>query len=105
MRYANADSLLPIQIQMVTSEFRYPQYDAALTCVRYKYDIINKKMIELIVESETWEINEIESWLIKSASDRWNREKKYREIPYKDLLTLGLENSAELQMVKKRKNA
>ena len=102
------------------------QYGEALTCVRYKYDTINKrkiKTVELIVETETWEMNQnripankiIElqvnyeevhlQKLIKSAGGRWNREKKLWELPYKEVVALGLEKRAVRQTLKRRKNA
>ena len=84
-----------------------------LVCVRYRDDKNNgRKLItvEIIVEQNAWEIkthriprNKLlyvrvdfnETYLrklIKSAGGKWNREKQLWELPYSEILDLGLEN-------------
>jgi hypothetical protein len=59
------------------------------------------KIIELKVNYEEAHLQK----LIKSAGGRWNREKKLWELPYKDVVALGLENRIVLLTGKKCKNA
>ena len=89
------------------------KYGENLLCVRYKYDIMNKrkiKTVELEVENEPWEmdVNRIPAnkitrlkvnfgevrigKLIRSAGGRWHKKNKYWELPYKDVVALGLED-------------
>ena len=88
------------------------QYGDRLVCVRYRYDYTNKrkmKTVELIIEEaplssstsrtpmnkimklvvEWGEINVAR--LIRSAGGRWNRQEKVWELPYRQVLMLGLE--------------
>jgi len=86
-------------------------YGDKLLCVRYKYDIQNKKRIttiELIADEQEWQpkptyipknkivklqINYGEVDLarkVKSMGGSWNREKKVWELAYGYVQTLGL---------------
>lgn len=88
------------------------KYGSNLICVRYKYDEEQKKRIttiEIIVEEKDWNVNqkripknkivglkveygEVQvARLIKAAGGKWNKSKKVWELPYKDVLALGLE--------------
>jgi hypothetical protein len=83
-----------------------------LICVRYRYDEDRHrklKTVELVVEESIWEPNSNriprnklmlikifpnESHLrrlVKAAGGRWNWEKKVWELPYGEILDLGLE--------------
>ena len=89
------------------------KHGAKLVCVRYRYDAeknIKSKTVEIIVEQSHWEpdgkripknkimnirINLNEDYLrelVKAAGGRWNRIKKLWELPYHEVLSLGLEN-------------
>ena len=89
------------------------KYGEKLFCVRYRYDIERRrkmKTIELIVEESQWQanVNKIPRnkiinlrvdyqetgtrKLIRAAGGRWNREKKVWELPYGEVLDLGLTN-------------
>ncbi len=89
------------------------KYGKNLICVRYRYDKKqNKKLttVEIIVEEKEWEkrtnkipfnkiipiivmYNEIDiSNLVKNAGGRWNIEEKVWELPYGEILSLGLED-------------
>jgi len=89
------------------------KYGEALVCVRYKYDLQNKrklKTVELIVEDEPWELDkgripankivnikvqfgEIKlGRLVRGAGGIWNRKKKLWELPYCEAINLGLED-------------
>jgi hypothetical protein len=59
------------------------------------------KIIELKVNYEEAHLQK----LIKSAGGRWNREKKLWELPYKEVVALGLEKRVVRQTLKRRKNA
>jgi hypothetical protein len=87
------------------------EYGEKLVCVRYRYDAANKRRIktaELIIEETPWEprpakivSNEIMHLRIKygevalgkqvkAAGGKWNREKQAWELPYQEVLKLGL---------------
>jgi len=87
------------------------KFGAELICVRYKYDPIKKrkiKTVELLVEEQPWEINEqripankivklkIEydeinlRRLVRSAGGKWNQTSKRWELPYREVVALGL---------------
>ena len=87
------------------------KYGKDLLCVRYKYDTSGKrkiKTVELMVEDESWELDtqripankivhlkvnygEINlGKLIKAAGGIWNREDKVWELPYREVVSLGL---------------
>ena len=87
-------------------------YGNKLVCVRYRNDYEHKrrlKTIELIIDdnplvtnSSRIPMNKIMRLkvkygevhigkLIKSAGGRWNRQEKVWELPYKEVLALGLE--------------
>jgi hypothetical protein len=87
------------------------KYGNNLVCVRYRYDLQQKKRIttvELVVEEKPWEINSqkipknkimnvqiaySETYLqrlVKAAGGRWNRAKRAWELPYKVVVELGL---------------
>jgi len=89
------------------------KYGERLICVRYKYDEKTQKRIktvELLEEEARWikdnkripdnkimklKIKYGETDLgiaVKSIGGKWNKEKKYWELPYGKVLTLGLEN-------------
>ncbi|MEJ2616012.1 MAG: hypothetical protein P8Z35_13725 [Ignavibacteriaceae bacterium] len=89
------------------------KYGRNLICVRYRYDNKkNKKLttVEIIVEEKVWErrinkiplnkimpiivmYNEIDiSKLVKNAGGRWNIKEKVWELPYGEILSLGLED-------------
>ena len=89
------------------------KYGEDLFCVRYRYDSRHKrkmKTIELIVAEGPWEtntrkipVNKIvhlridfnEAYirrLVKAAGGRWNHGKKLWELPYGDVLELGLKD-------------
>jgi len=87
------------------------QYGEDLVCVRYRYDpeqSITIKIIELIIERSPWrrnpdripgnkimririEYGEVElGRSVKAAGGKWNRKDKVWELPYKEVLALGL---------------
>jgi hypothetical protein len=87
------------------------EYGDKLFCVRYRYDAANKsriKTVELIIEETPWEpspakipsskimhlrINYGEVALgkqVKAAGGKWNRDKRAWELPYQEVLRLGL---------------
>jgi len=89
------------------------KYGDNLVCVRYKYDIKNKrkiKTVELEVENEPWEVDvkripankltrlrvnygEIHiGKVIRAARGRWDKKSKYWELPYREVVALGLED-------------
>jgi len=89
------------------------KYGTDLVCVRYRYDAekkIKSKTIEIVVEQSHWEtdgkripknkivyirINVNERYLrelVKATGGRWNGQKKLWELPYQEVLSLGLEN-------------
>jgi len=89
------------------------RYGEKLVCVRYKYDAqkqMRYKTVELIEEKSEWKkdsnripankimkvrvkYGEVDLGLaVKSLGGKWNKAKKYWELPYKDILTLGLEH-------------
>ncbi len=86
-------------------------YGDKLLCVRYKYDIQNKKRIttiELIADEQEWKPNatyipknkimklqinygEVDlARKVKSMGGKWNREKGVWELAYRYVQTLGL---------------
>jgi hypothetical protein len=86
-------------------------YGDRLVCVRYKYDLQNRrkiKTVELVVENEPWNLDinrkpankivavKIAYWevslgkLIRAAGGRWNRQEKVWELPYREVVNLGL---------------
>jgi hypothetical protein len=88
------------------------QYGASLECVRYKYNAESGKRkvtVELAVSEKDWkknvkrippnrimklkvEFGEIQiGRLVRSAGGRWNSEEKVWEIPYREVVVLGLE--------------
>lgn len=92
------------------------KYGDALLCVRYKYDLQNKrklKTVELIIEDEPWDMDknrnpgnkivgikvaygEIEiRKLVRCAGGRWNKEKRLWQIPYHEAMSLGLGDRIE----------
>lgn len=87
------------------------EYGEKLVCVRYRYDAANKrriKTIELAIEEKPWEppapkipLRQIMRLritygevvlrnLVKAAGGKWNPEKKVWEMPYHEVLRLGL---------------
>jgi hypothetical protein len=87
------------------------EYGDKLVCVRYRYDAANTsriKTVELIIEETPWEpkpakipVNEIMHLrikygevalgkLVKAAGGIWNREARVWELPYPQVLRLGL---------------
>jgi len=89
------------------------KYGEKLLNVRYVYDSekhVVKKTVELIVEQKPWQPNQskipynkkVHLWieygeahlgrLIKSAGGFWNKDKGYWELPYREVVSLGLEN-------------
>lgn len=89
------------------------KYGERLICVRYKYDEIKHKRIktvELLEEEVNWKKNRnripknkimklrIEygeanlSRAVKSLGGRWNKTKKYWQLAYGEVLSLGLED-------------
>jgi len=86
-------------------------YGDKLFCVRYRYDAANKrriKTVELIIEETPWQprpakipVNQIMHLrikydevalrnLVKAAGGKWNRDKQAWELPYQEVLRLGL---------------
>ena len=93
------------------------KYGKDLVCVRYRYDMERKrkiKTVELIVDEGPWEydpgripLNKIVSIRIeygemnlsravKTAGGKWNREKKVWQLPYKEVIDLGLKDRMNL---------
>jgi len=89
------------------------KYGDKLVCVRYIYDsAANKrfKTVELIEQIDDWKPDSTKiPWnktmhlrvdygeshigrLIRSAGGNWNKIKKYWELPYREVISLGLEN-------------
>jgi hypothetical protein len=87
------------------------EYGDKLVCVRYRYDVENKrriKTVELVIEETPWEprpakvpLNPITHLrikydeivlrnLVKAAGGKWNPERKLWEMPYQEVLRLGL---------------
>ena len=87
------------------------KYGEKLVCVRYRYDDVRHKRVktvELIEEEVTWHKNTTKiprnkiveiriNWgevhlykAVKSLGGRWNDTKKLWELPYGDVLDLGL---------------
>lgn len=87
------------------------EYGDKLMCVRYRYDVKNKKRcktVELIVETEDWEPNphrtpgnkivdvqvrygEIELGReVRAAGGIWSRDERVWKLPYREVLKLGL---------------
>lgn len=94
------------------------KYGDELVCVRYRYDEKQKKKfttVELIVKEKEWEkkkdkipqnkilpiivmYNEIEiSNLVRSVGGNWNNDEKVWELPYREILSLGLEDRIVVQ--------
>ena len=92
------------------------KYGDALLCVRYKYDLKRSrkiKTVELIVEDEPWDkdknripANKIVGLrifygekalglLIRNAGGTWNKDKRLWELPYRDVVNLGMEDRIE----------
>jgi hypothetical protein len=86
-------------------------YGDKLVCVRYRYDAANKrriKTVELVIEEAPWEpkssqipSNQIMHLrikygevalrnLVKAAGGKWIRDKQAWELPYQEVLRLGL---------------
>lgn len=88
------------------------KYGERLLCVRYRYDTERKekmKTVEIVVQKNRWDrngkipgnktmcirvaYNEIKTRsIVKAAGGRWNKEQKVWELPYQEILALGLEN-------------
>jgi hypothetical protein len=89
------------------------KYGDKLICVRYRYDELKGKRyntVELIEKESVWKtesaripVNKLMHLrvsikeahvqsLIKKAGGRWNYRKKYRELAYREVVCLGLEN-------------
>ncbi len=89
------------------------KYGDRLVCVRYIYDPekgIKQKTVELLEEQKPWstkrqfipsnkimhlqvDYGEVQiGQLIKSCGGRWNKEKGYWELAYREVRILGLEN-------------
>jgi hypothetical protein len=87
------------------------EYGDKLVCVRYRYDFQNRKRlttVELIVEEAAWQPATAEippdrimpvriqygevalGVRVKAAGGKWNREKKFWELPYQEIVNLGL---------------
>jgi len=87
------------------------EYGEKLLCVRYRYDAANKrriKTVELIIEETSWQprpakipLNQIMHLRIKygevalgkqvrAAGGKWNRDIRAWELPYQEVLKLGL---------------
>jgi hypothetical protein len=87
------------------------EYGDDLVCVRYRYDAAQKrrmKTVELIIEEASWKprpakipLHQIMHLRIKygevalgkqvrAAGGKWNREKQAWELPYQEVLKLGL---------------
>ena len=89
------------------------RYGENLVCVRYRYDVENKrklKTIELIIENTPWQpnrekipnnklmslridLNEVKlRERVKTAGGKWIPNRQVWRLPYKDVLELGLTN-------------
>jgi len=89
------------------------KYGGKLVCVRYIYDPENKKRtktVELLEHIDDWHPDSTKiPWnkmihlkveygethvgkLIRSAGGKWNKAKKYWELPYREVISLGLED-------------
>ncbi len=89
------------------------KYGNRLLCVRYIYDVVRGikiKTVELIEEQRPWkagqhhippnkimhlrvEYGEVKiGQLIKSCGGRWNKLAGYWELPYREVISLGLDN-------------
>jgi hypothetical protein len=89
----------------------FAEYGEKLVCVRYRYDAANKrriKTVELVIEEGPWQprppkipSNQIMHLRIKygevalgrqvkAAGGKWNRESQVWELPYPEVLRLGL---------------
>jgi hypothetical protein len=89
----------------------FAEYGEKLVCVRYRYDAANKrriKTVELVIEEAPWEppVPKIHSnpithlrikygevalgRQVKAAGGKWNRERRTWELPYQEVLRLGL---------------
>lgn len=89
------------------------KYGDKLICVRYRYDEINGKRyntVELIEKESDWKFQSTKipankimhlkvsikekhvQILIRKAGGRWNYRKQYWELPYREVVSLGLEN-------------
>jgi len=89
----------------------WTEYGEKLVCVRYRYDPENKrriKTIELVIEERPWQprpakipLNPIMHLRIKygevavgkqvkGAGGKWNRDLRVWELPYQEVLKLGL---------------
>lgn len=87
------------------------KYGDTLVCVRYKYDEEKRRRlttIEVIVDEKCWAADERRipknrmmnlrvdygeiniARLVKAAGGKWNKTAKVWELPYKDVLALGL---------------
>lgn len=87
------------------------RYGESLFCVRYRYDSKGKrrlKTVELIVEETPWQpaVDKISMaqimrlWLpydelelqrqVEAANGKWNAQQKVWELPYREVLELGL---------------
>jgi len=88
------------------------KYGVRLVCVRYRYDSekkIKTKTVELLVERQAWKVNPKRipknkivdirvgygetyfQQLVRTAGGRWNKKKQLWELPYREVLALGLE--------------
>ncbi|MCK4590782.1 MAG: hypothetical protein KAT86_03440 [Candidatus Latescibacteria bacterium] len=89
------------------------EYEDKLVCVRYRYDSQRGRKIktaEILINEGPWEANSQripgnklvqvqidydETYLrrvVKGTGGRWNREKRYWELPYREVIALGLRN-------------
>lgn len=87
------------------------RYGENLLCVRYRYDPESKrrlKTVELIVEEAVWQPAEerisssqtVRVWIpddeldlrrqVQAAHGKWNQQQKVWELPYREVLELGL---------------
>jgi hypothetical protein len=89
----------------------WAEYGEKLFCVRYRYDAANKrriKTVEIVIDERPWQprpakipLNKIMHLRIKygevalgkqvkAAGGKWNRDKQAWELPYQEVLKLGL---------------
>lgn len=87
------------------------RYGESLLCVRYRYDPESKKRlktVELIVEEMPWQpaqkqippAQTVRVWIphdelelqkqVQVANGKWNQQQKAWELPYREVLELGL---------------
>lgn len=87
------------------------RYGESLLCVRYRYDPESKKRlktVELIVEEMPWQparkkippTQTVRVWIphdelelqkqVQAANGKWNQQQKVWELPYREVLELGL---------------